>query len=98
MWYTISDAGNGELIRKGDVVRLAYTLTLLDGTPCYSSKEDGPKEFLVGQGGVESGIGRSRVDAQERCQSKIHIASPFGAWLGWRRQQNTCPIDHYLRP
>jgi FKBP-type peptidyl-prolyl cis-trans isomerase FkpA len=71
MWYSISDTGNGELIRKGDVVRLAYTLTLLDGTPCYSSKEDGPKEFLVGQGGVESGLEEAVLMLKKGAKAKF---------------------------
>ena len=29
---------------------------MLDGTLCYSSKRNKPKEFLVGYGGVEAGL------------------------------------------
>ncbi|WP_444820497.1 FKBP-type peptidyl-prolyl cis-trans isomerase [Thermophagus sp. OGC60D27] len=56
LWYRIDDPGTGELIRKGEVVSLEYTIKLLDGTLCYDSEELGPKEFLVGRGGVEAGL------------------------------------------
>jgi FKBP-type peptidyl-prolyl cis-trans isomerase len=56
LWYTISVNGAGDDIVKGKVVTLDYQIWLLDGTLCYSSANDGPKAFLVGQGGVESGL------------------------------------------
>lgn len=54
--YLIDGEGKGLPAEKGKVVRLHYTLRLLNGTTCYSSKEKGPMEFLVGRGGVESGL------------------------------------------
>ncbi|MDR2927137.1 MAG: FKBP-type peptidyl-prolyl cis-trans isomerase [Cytophagaceae bacterium] len=56
LWYSIADEGSGGAIVKGKVVVLNYTVKLLDGSPLYSSDESGVKEFLVGQGGVESGL------------------------------------------
>lgn len=56
LWYGIDSAGKGEKIKKGQVITLDYEIKLLDGTVCYSSEKSGPKEFLVGQGGVESGL------------------------------------------
>lgn len=56
LWYEISEEGNGDKIVKGKVVTLDYNIWLLDGTLCYSSANDGQKAFLVGQGGVESGL------------------------------------------
>lgn len=56
LWYAISEEGAGENIVKGKVVTLDYHIWLLDGTLCYSSANDGQKVFLVGQGGVESGL------------------------------------------
>ncbi|PWD98326.1 FKBP-type peptidyl-prolyl cis-trans isomerase [Marinilabilia rubra] len=56
LWYGIEAEGEGDKVKKGQVVTLDYEIKLLDGTVCYSSDESGPKEFLVGQGGVESGL------------------------------------------
>lgn len=54
--YQIVNQGDGELIKKGDIVSLEYELRLLSGDLIYSSKTDGIKTFLVGRGGVESGL------------------------------------------
>ena len=56
LWYGVETRGEGEKIKKGQVITLDYEIKLMDGTVCYSSEETGPKEFLVGQGGVESGL------------------------------------------
>jgi FKBP-type peptidyl-prolyl cis-trans isomerase FkpA len=56
LWYKIDEPGAGDSIRKGQVVTLDYQVKLLDGTICYDSEELGQKKFLVGQGGVESGL------------------------------------------
>jgi FKBP-type peptidyl-prolyl cis-trans isomerase len=56
LWYSVEKRGAGNLAKKGDIIYLNYELRLLDGTLCYSSTKDGIKSFLVGQGGVESGL------------------------------------------
>lgn len=54
--YQIIEYGDGDLIKKGDVVTLEYELCLLSGELLYSSENNGNKIFLVGRGGVESGL------------------------------------------
>lgn len=54
--YRIVKQGDTELIKRGDIVSMEYEVRLLTGDLLYSSKEDGPKTFLVGKGGVESGL------------------------------------------
>ena len=56
LWYSIEKEGDGQKVKKGQIVTIDYEVKLLDGTLCYSSENLGPKEFLVGQGGVESGL------------------------------------------
>ena len=56
LWYVITESGVGDNIMAGKVVSLEYKIWLLDGTLCYNSEKDGQKVFLVGQGGVESGL------------------------------------------
>jgi FKBP-type peptidyl-prolyl cis-trans isomerase len=46
----------GDSIHKGMPVSLNFTVFLLDGTLCYSSKEEGTKHFVVEQEQIESGI------------------------------------------
>lgn len=54
--YMIYEHGKGDLAKVGNYVQIAYTISLLDGTLCYDSKKDGPREFRVGKDDVESGI------------------------------------------
>jgi len=54
--YMIYEKGTGEKIQANDVVELDYTISLLDGSLCYSSDSLGVKSFRVGQGGVEAGL------------------------------------------
>lgn len=54
--YQIVSQGDGELICEGDVVTIEYEVRLLNGDLIYSSQNDGRKTFLVGRGGVESGL------------------------------------------
>lgn len=56
LWYQVLTKGTGNKVQTGQMVTLAYRLSLLDGTLCYSSSEDGLKRFKTGQGGVETGL------------------------------------------
>jgi FKBP-type peptidyl-prolyl cis-trans isomerase FkpA len=56
LWYAIGNAGNGNFAAKGNLATIEYSVFLLDGTLCYSSKVEGPKTFKIGMGGVESGL------------------------------------------
>jgi len=47
---------SGDSIRKGMQVILNYTVSLLNGTYCYSSAEEGAKDLIVEQEQIESGI------------------------------------------
>lgn len=54
--YQIHDQGDEDLIEEGDIITLEYEVRLLNGNLIYSSENDGNKTFLVGRGGVESGL------------------------------------------
>ncbi|HPM11995.1 MAG TPA: FKBP-type peptidyl-prolyl cis-trans isomerase [Bacteroidales bacterium] len=56
LWYSIRRSGAADTIRKDDIVEYGYTVSLLNGTVCYSSDSSGVKRIKVGQGGVESGV------------------------------------------
>lgn len=56
LWYSLSPSGDTTPIQTGDIVKIAYSIKLLNGKHCYSSDTTGLKEFKVGQGGVESGL------------------------------------------
>jgi hypothetical protein len=54
--YMIYEQGKGAKVQTGNKVALKYTVSLLDGTLCYSSDKDGLKSFVVGKGGIETGL------------------------------------------
>ena len=54
--YMIVEQANGQVVKKGDIVILDYKVWLINGNLVYNSAEDGYKSFLVGKGGVESGL------------------------------------------
>ena len=54
--YLIYHEEDGKEAKIGKTVVINYKINLLDGTACYSSENDGPKKFTIGQGGVESGL------------------------------------------
>lgn len=46
----------GEPAKKGEVARVEYIVSLLNGDTIYTSEKTGPREFLIGQDNVESGL------------------------------------------
>lgn len=56
LWYMITERGAGRKAETGQVIKFNYEVSLLDGSLCYSSDNEGPKSFLIGKGGVESGV------------------------------------------
>lgn len=55
--YMITKKGDGkELAHREQVAKVEYKISLLDGTLCYSSEKDGPKEFVIGKDNIESGL------------------------------------------
>lgn len=56
LWYQIIRMGSGEYFAENDKVIMEYECSLLDGTLCYSSSSQSPKEVIVGRGGMEAGL------------------------------------------
>lgn len=73
--YHIYKEGNGLKAEQGMVARLHYTLKLLNGTVCYTSKERGPMEFLIGRGGVESGLEEAILLMREGDRGRFILPS-----------------------
>lgn len=78
LWYQIYEHGTGDSAQSGKVATLNYEVSLLDGTLCYTSDSIGPKRFLIGQGGVESGLEEAilmmRVGDKARFVMPPHLA------------------------
>jgi FKBP-type peptidyl-prolyl cis-trans isomerase FkpA len=78
-YYQVYEPGSGAEVKKGDVISLEYKLWLLDGTLCYTSEERGPLVFLVGQGGVETGLEEAVLLLREGDRARL-ILPPFLAY------------------
>lgn len=55
-YYDIYEHTADDSVKEGEQVNINYTISLLDGTLCYTSDSLGVKSFIVGQGGVEAGL------------------------------------------
>jgi FKBP-type peptidyl-prolyl cis-trans isomerase FkpA len=56
LYYLIWGESQNITVKTGDIVTIKYRISLLDGTICGKTEEHRIKEFMVGKGGVESGI------------------------------------------
>jgi len=54
--YYIYEKGTGEKAENQKMAVVDYEVYLLNGTLCYSTKEKGAEEFLIGKDNVESGL------------------------------------------
>lgn len=73
--YQIFNEGDGNLIKKGDVVTLEYELSLLSGELLYSSENDGSKVFLVSRGGVETGLEEAVLKLKNNSEAILILPS-----------------------
>lgn len=56
LWYSVEEEGNGSYFKDFDRIKMEYECSLLDGTLCYSSRESGPKEIILGKSQLEAGL------------------------------------------
>lgn len=76
LYYGIYHNGEGRKVRTGSTVSMEYTIELLNGYQCYSSKARGkPKTFTVGKGDAETGLHRIMPYLQEGDKAKVIIPS-----------------------
>lgn len=54
--YQIYEDGEGKMAEFGKSAVVNYDVNLLNGTLCYSTKEKGPEEFVIGNDNVETGL------------------------------------------
>lgn len=73
--YQIYKKGSGEKAEIGKRAIVAYEVSLIDGTVCYSTKEFGPEEFKIGSDRVESGLHEAICYMSVGDKAKIIIPS-----------------------
>lgn len=56
LWFQIIYEGSGALFSDNSNIKFNYECSLLDGTKCYSSKNLGPKDIILGKSELEPGL------------------------------------------
>jgi FKBP-type peptidyl-prolyl cis-trans isomerase len=79
--YMIYNQGNGAKAEEGKLAKANYSLSLISGDVVYSSDEGGPMEFLIGKGGIESGLEEAILLLKVGDKAKIIIPSHLGFGL-----------------
>lgn len=76
LWYQISREGEGEKLRENDKVWFEYECSLLDGTLCYTSKDEGPKQIILGHSNTEAGLYQGLLMLRPGSEA-VFIIPPF---------------------
>ncbi len=88
--YMVYETEKGKLLQKGDLVKLKYSVELINGTKA----DEGIKEFEIGHGGVESGIEEAMLLLKVGDKAKL-ILPPHLAF-GLLGDQNKIPTHATL--
>lgn len=87
--YVIYYKGNGAKVKEGKEVKINYTVSLINGTLCYSSSQEGPKIFTLGEGQVERGLEEGLMLLSVGDKAKFIIPSHLA--YGLLGDQNMIP-------
>lgn len=87
--YQIMKQGSDKRIEKGERVTLEYELHSIAGDLIYSSDNDGVKSFIVGEGGVESGLEEAMNYLHRGDVAKLII--PYHLAYGLHGDDNRIP-------
>jgi FKBP-type peptidyl-prolyl cis-trans isomerase FkpA len=71
LWYKIYHTGKGDSAKADNVANIKYKVSLLSGKVCYTSDSLGLKNFLIGQGGVETGLEIGILKMREGDKAKF---------------------------
>ena len=87
--YQVLKQGSEKRIEKGEKVTLEYEVCSIAGDLFYSSEKDGVKSFVVGEGGVESGLEEAMAYLHRGDEAKLII--PFHLAYGLHGDDNRIP-------
>lgn len=87
--YQIVKQGSDQRIGKGEKVTLEYEVGSIAGDLYYSSEKDGIKSFVVGEGGVESGLDEAMAYLHRGDVAKLIV--PFHLAYGLHGDDNRIP-------
>lgn len=67
--------------RPGDIARIEYIITLLDGSECYKTEDDEYEEIVVDNSGIETGIQEGIKKMTIGDRARLIIPSHLGHGL-----------------
>lgn len=73
--YLIYKKGNGTKAKAGKTAKINFDVKLITGDLCYSSKDDGAKEFIIGKSNEISGLEEGILLMKEGDKAKFIIPS-----------------------
>lgn len=79
--YRVITEGSGPKAELMSNVTLDYTLSMLDGTQCYSSDSTGRLQFILGQSDEPSGLQEVLMHLNEGTSAQIIVPSFLGYGL-----------------
>ncbi len=79
LWYMVKEQGTGDYLKDNDHIIMDFECSLLDGTLCYSSSEQGPKDIIIGRSDIEPGMNEG-LKLLRRGAEAIFILPPFLAY------------------
>ncbi len=80
-YHVYKPSTKGDSIHDGDLIKINYTISLLDGTECYSSKNSGSKELKVGMENIEDGLQKALLYLKTGDKALVLIPSHFAHGL-----------------
>lgn len=96
-YYIYKENKSGEQAKNGKVASISYEISLLNGDICYSTKETGPKSFLIGMDDVESGLHEGiqylRVGEKAKIIIPSHLAHGLAGDLKKIPQKSSIVYD-----
>ena len=97
--YHIIKHGDEEPVKTGNIVVLDYQVRLLDDTVIYYPDENGYKIFVVGHGGVESGLEEAVLHLHRGDEAEIIIPShlAYGLLGDGDKIPPRTPIVYYVK-
>lgn len=81
MRYQVVKAGDGPLIQPGQTVTMEYVLYDIFGDVVYTSENDGLIKFVVGHGGVVTGVDEAVRHLHQGDVARVVVPSHLGYGL-----------------
>jgi FKBP-type peptidyl-prolyl cis-trans isomerase len=79
LWFQIIREGDGANLAEGSSLTMEYECSLLDGTLCYTSREKGPRQIILGRTPVEPGLNEG-LRLLKYGSEAIFILPPYMAY------------------